>query len=141
MSSEPVTAELQVRFFETDQMGGAYHTHYLVWFEVGRTEYLRSIGRSYRELERQGIIIPVLEVYCRYRRPARYDDRLRVEACCERAGRARVRFLYRILREDGELLADGWTIHGVTDAEGVPRRLPAGLVRRLFPGESAEGTS
>ena len=130
---EPSLSEVRVRYFETDRMGGAYHAHYLVWFEVARTDYIRAAGSTYRELEEEGFILPVLEVYCRYRRAARYDERIRVEARCERYRRARIRFLYRAVGEDDAVVAEGWTIHAVTDPKGAPLPLPASLLDRLFP--------
>jgi acyl-CoA thioester hydrolase len=135
----PVTSDVRVRYSETDKMGVVYHTHYLVWFEVGRTEYLRAQGSTYRELEARDLFMPVLESYCRYRRPARYDDRVRVETRCRRVERARLRFDYLVTREDdAELLAEGYTVHVATDASGTPRRLPPEIVRHLFPAGQAQ---
>jgi len=70
--------ELPVRYGDTDQMGVAYYANYLYWFEIARTEWLRAHGKSYRELEAEGVILPVTEAYCRYLASARYDDRLKL---------------------------------------------------------------
>ena len=134
MSTEAVGIDIRVRYAETDQMASVYHANYFVWFEVARTEFLRATGASYRDLEDGDLMIPVVEASCRYLQPARYDDMLRVEARCQRVRRAQFRFDYRLLRPaDGAVLAEGWTLHAVTDRRGVPRRLPPNVVRQLFP--------
>lgn len=133
-----VASEVRVRYSETDKMGVVYHTHYLVWFEIGRTEFLRAHGSSYRELEERDVFMPVLECYCRYRRSARYDDRVRIETRCRRVQRARLRFDYLVIREaDAARLAEGYTVHAATDAAGNPRRLPPEILRRFPPESSA----
>lgn len=116
---------LRVRYPETDQMGVVHHSHYLVWFEIGRTELMRDAGFAYAEMEKAGVRMPVVEAHCRYLRPARYDETLTVETRLEAVRRASVRFEYRVTRAgDGTLVATGSTRHAATDAEGVPRRLP-----------------
>jgi len=126
-------APLRVRYAETDQMGFAYHANYLAWFEVGRCEWLRSLGRSYRDLEVQdAIMLPVIEAHCEYRQPARYDDDLLIRARGELASPVRVRFTYEVVRAaDGAVLAGGHTVHASTDLGGRPKRLPA-HVRGFF---------
>ena len=142
MSTESVATELRVRYNETDRMTVVHHTNYLVWFEIGRTELMRALGTTYRDLEEQQLYMPVLEAYCRFQRPARYDDLVRVETRCERLKRAQLRFHYRVVRrDDGELLAEGWTAHVPTDAAGVPRRLPQEVVQKLFPGDEVRRVS
>ncbi len=138
---EVVTSEVRVRYQETDRMGVVYHSNFLVWFEVGRVEFLRALGNSYREMEEGGLHFPVLEVSCKYRRPARFDDRIQVRTRAERIRWARLRFHYEVLRaEDGMLLAEGWTTHAATDADGSPHRLPEELLDRIQPvAESREG--
>jgi acyl-CoA thioester hydrolase len=129
--SEPAAAGasrfvVRVRYADTDQMGFVYYGNYLRWFEIGRTEMLREAGTSYREVEAAGIRMPVLEARCRYRRPARYDDRVTIETVLAGLGRASLRFTYRVLREpDGELLAEGETEHCFLDERGRPVRPPA----------------
>jgi acyl-CoA thioester hydrolase len=124
--------EFRVRYADTDQMGVAYYGNYLRWFEVGRAEMLRSLGMSYREVEESGVRLPVVEVCCRYVRPARYDDLLAVETVVRHLGRASVRFEYQVVRaEDGEELARGMTEHCFLDPAGRPIRPPAFLARML----------
>ena len=117
---------VRVRYPETDRMGVVYHAHYLVWFELGRTELMRSLGATYGKLEEEeGISFPVISAGARYRAPARYDELLTVRTTLVEVGRARVRFDYRILREeDGKLLVEGFTEHatvGPNVLEGEPR--------------------
>ena len=133
MSGHVWAAPLRVRYAETDQMGFAYHANYLAWFEVGRCEWLRSLGRSYRDLEVQdAIMLPVIEAHCEYRQPARYDDDLLIRARGELASPVRVRFTYEVVRAaDGAVLAGGHTVHASTDLGGRPKRLPA-HVRGFF---------
>lgn len=132
MNGDVVSTEVRVRYQETDRMGVVYHANFLVWFEVGRVEFLRSMGSSYRELEERGVFFPVLEASCRYRQPARFDDRLEIRTRAERYHRARLCFRYQVNRSsDAALLAEGWTIHAATDAEGTPMRLPQSILERL----------
>ena len=107
-------------------MGVVYYANYLVWFEVGRTEWLRESGWTYREMEVDGVSLPVIEAHAEYRRPARYDDDLRVTTRLRVLTPVRVRFDYEVWR-DGEdsPLATGHTVHAALDANGRPCRLPA----------------
>ena len=125
MSEVARSTEVRVRYCETDQMGVAHHSNYLVWFEVARTDFIRASGLSYRELEERDVFMPVLEVSCRYLRRVRYDEVLRLQTRCSRFRWARLRFDYRVTRDPGELVAEGWTVHATTDAQGMPRRIPA----------------
>ena len=121
-------ARLRVSYGETDKLGIVYYANYLRWFEVGRAEYLRARGRSYKELEGEGIFMPVVEAYVRYRSPATYDDQLVVWTSLKEAGPVRLSFTYRVVREsDGHLLAEGHTTHACIDEKGQLRRLPATL--------------
>jgi acyl-CoA thioester hydrolase len=123
---------IRVRYADTDQMGFAYYANYLAWFEIGRAEMLRSLGTSYREVEAAGILLPVLEASCRYLKPARYDDLVRIETAVAEFRRASVRFTYRIVREaDGELLARGSTAHCFLGRDGRPARAPELLARLI----------
>lgn len=123
---------LRVRYAETDQMGVAWHGQYFAWFEVGRTDLLRERGCTYRELEADGLRLPVIDAAARYLRPARYDDVLEVRTRLARLGGARVEFDYEVRRQGEEpLLATGSTAHAAVDPDGRPRRLPAELRRRL----------
>jgi acyl-CoA thioester hydrolase len=139
-----VSTTVRVRYAETDQMGVVYYANYLVWFEIGRVEVLRTLGFSYRQLEEEhGCILPVAEAKCRYRAPARYDDQIVIEARPALLRGAVLRFAYRILRagEEGEestLLAEGETTHVVCDAQMNRKHLPgkyAAALRGLMDGE------
>jgi acyl-CoA thioester hydrolase len=125
-------ARLRVRYAETDQMGVAHHANYLPWFEVGRCEWLRTQGWSYREMEAEGTMLPVTEAHCEYRRPSRYDDELEIRTACTLLSPVRLKFSYEVvLVATGAVAAEGHTVHAATDHEGRPRRLPA-RVRELF---------
>ncbi len=125
-------ARVRVRYAETDKMGVVYYANYLVWFEVGRCEWLRATGYSYQQLEADGTILPVIETRCEYRRPVRYDDEVEIRARATMLSPARVRFDYQVVaRGAAEPAAVGWTEHCRVDSEGRPRRLPPEL-RRLF---------
>lgn len=119
------TARVRVRYAETDRMGVVYYANYLVWFEVGRTEWLRQTGESYREMERQhGVTLPVIESHCEYRQPARYDDELEIRTRATMLSPVRIRFDYDIVRAPDEPLASGYTVHAAVDRSGKPCRLP-----------------
>jgi acyl-CoA thioester hydrolase len=142
---------VRVRYAETDGMGIAYHAEYLVWFEIGRTDWIREPGaaaseaageRSYRQLEEAGYFLPVVEAAIRYHGPARYDDELTVRTALAHASRARVAFDYEVLRRaDGQLLASGSSVHAVTDASGRACRLPAAWLAWLVGEEGAAATA
>ena len=135
MTGRGSRAPIRVRYAETDQMGVAYHANYLAWFEVGRCEWLRSLGYSYRSLEElDGVTLPVIEAHCEYRAPARYDDELEIRSRGALLSPVRVRFEYEVVRlPDGARLASGHTVHAVIGRDGRPRRLPA-QVQNLFEG-------
>lgn len=126
----PVTTEVRVRYAETDQMGIVYYANYLVWFELGRVELLRSLGLAYSRLETDhGCILPVIESQCRYRSPARYDDEILIETVPALVRSSVLKFAYRILRkahDGGEhtLLAEGETVHVVCDDQLKRKPLP-----------------
>ena len=111
----------RVRYAETDQMGIVYYANYLVWFELGRVELLRSLGLAYSQMEKDHkLILPVVEASCRYRAPARYDDEILIETRPALVRESVLKFAYRILcaGHDGaepKLLAEGETVHVVCD--------------------------
>jgi acyl-CoA thioester hydrolase len=121
---------IRVRYEETDQMKVVYHSNYLVWFEIGRTDFIRQIiGLSYASLEEKGVLFPVIEAWCKYKVPARYDDELIVQTTVKEVKGVQLTFAYKIIRrEDGELLAKGETEHVFTSPELKPVNL-----RRKFP--------
>lgn len=127
----PHRTEIRVRFPECDSMGIVYHGAYLQYFEIGRTEMLREGGLPYSEVERRGFRLVVCEAAARYRRPARYDQRLAVLARVKSATPARVTFAYEVRDAAGdELLAEGTTTHACL-REGKPIRIPAEILRAL----------
>jgi acyl-CoA thioester hydrolase len=117
---------LRVRYAETDRMGVVYHANYLVWFEIGRTEFCRARGFAYRDMEENGnAFLVVAESYCRYKAPAYYDDELIVRTHITELRRRSLRFGYEIIRlADGQIIAEGETGHVVTDPSGRVITLP-----------------
>jgi acyl-CoA thioester hydrolase len=127
----PVTTQVRVRYAETDQMGIVYYANYLVWFEIGRVELLRSLGLAYSQLETEHeCILPVVEATCRYRSPARYDDEILIETRPALLRGSVLKFAYRIFRkanqegEEQKLLAEGETVHVVCDDQLNKKPLP-----------------
>lgn len=131
MSPHACVSTLRVRYAETDQMGVAYHGNYFAWFEVGRTDLLRATGYTYRDLEAEGVHLPVVETQARFLRPARYDDVLEVRTRLVAITGARLTFAYDVVREDGLLLATATTSHASVDPGGRPRRLPPSVRSRF----------
>jgi acyl-CoA thioester hydrolase len=113
-------------------MGVVYYANYFVWFEVGRTDWLRQAGWTYRQLERDGVSLPVIEAHSEYRRAARYDDELEIRTRGALLTPVRVRFDYEIWRSGEDApLATGHTVHAAMDPNGRPCRLPP-PVRQLL---------
>lgn len=126
-----VTTQVRVRYAETDQMGVVYYANFLVWFEIGRVELLRSLGLAYSQLETEHeCILPVIEAACRYRAPARYDDEIAIETRVTMLRSSVIKFGYRIFRKPTEeqkerkLLAEGETVHVVCDDQMNKKPLP-----------------
>jgi acyl-CoA thioester hydrolase len=116
---------VRVRYAETDQMGVVYYANYFVWFEVGRTELLRSLGGTYRDLEADGIFLPVIEASCAYAQASRYDDELEIRTTGRLLSPVRVEFEYEVVRlSDGVKTATGRTVHAALNPRGRPCRLP-----------------
>ncbi|MFP5234935.1 MAG: acyl-CoA thioesterase [Acidobacteriota bacterium] len=136
-----VTTSVRVRYAETDQMGVVYYANYLVWFELGRVELLRSLGLAYSNMEKDhGLVLPVIESNCRYRAPAKYDDEILIETQPSLVRGSVIKFSYRILRKnigaDPHLLAEGETVHVVCDEHFKRTHLPeqyAVALRSLMP--------
>ena len=115
----------RVRYSETDQMQTYYNSRALEWFETGRTELLRSVGKPYREMESLGVMLPVREAHVEYLGRAQYDDLLKLTARMSKVGRTQVRVDVEIEQADGgEPVCRGWTVHVVTNREGRPIRPP-----------------
>jgi acyl-CoA thioester hydrolase len=124
--------ELRVRYGDTDQMGWVYYGNYLRWFEIGRAEMMRTLGRSYRSVEEEErVLLPVLEARCRYFHGARYDELVTIQTGVLSQGRASLEFGYRIVGEDGTLCAIGHTEHCCTNREAKLVRPPAALMTLL----------
>ena len=124
---------VRVRYAETDRMGVVYYANYFVWFEVGRADWLRQTGWTYREMERDGVSLPVIEAQCEYRQPARYDDEIEITTRGTLVTPVRVRFDYELSRADDQAaIASGHTVHAAVDPGGRPCRLPT-RVREMFP--------
>ena len=127
-------ALLRVRYAETDKMGVVYHANYLIWFEIGRTEFCRARGFSYRDMEEsENAFLVVAESYCRYKAPAYYDDELIIRTHITELRKRSLRFGYEILRAaTGQVVAEGETGHVVTDSNGRVRSFPEGYAQRLL---------
>jgi acyl-CoA thioester hydrolase len=123
--SASAVSRVRVRYAETDQMGVVYYANYFVWFEVGRTDLLRGSGWNYRDMEKEGFGLPVIEAHCTYRESAKYDDELEVRTTGEMLSPVRVQFSYEVVRTaDEATLATGTTVHATLDRNGRPCRLP-----------------
>jgi len=131
--------EIRVRYAETDKMGIVHHSNYLIWFEAGRSELCRARGFSYKEMEEQdNALMVVAETYCRYKSPAYYEDILTVRTQVAEVRSRSIRFIYEIVRNSDEaLLAEGETLHLVTDENKKVKLIPDSYKERLM-SESAE---
>ncbi|GDY13011.1 thioesterase [Planctomycetota bacterium] len=121
---------IRVRYAETDQMGIAHHSAFVVWLEEARIEWLRRNGSSYRDLEAGGVLLPVVELTLRYRASLRFDDQAVITSRTERLGPSRLAFHSRIER-DGALCAEGTVVVAATDRGGRPIRLPPSIISAL----------
>lgn len=134
-SEHAVETTLIVRYAETDQMQMVHHANYLVWFEVARSAFCRSRGIDYGQMERDGMILPLIEARCHYYRPARYEDEITLRLWVVELRRSLLRIRYEVKRSE-ELLADGETLQMLLDRDShKPRRFPPELAERF------EGTS
>jgi len=113
------------RYCETDQAGVVHHSVYPVWFEMGRTELLRINGMAYKDLESAGVFFVVVELYIKYRSPARYDEQLQLETSCSDVTASKVEHRYKLTRNcDSVILAEGWSTLACVSREGKIRRIP-----------------
>lgn len=126
--------EIRVRYAETDKMGIVHHSNYLIWFEFGRSEFCRARGFSYKEMEEvDNALMVVAEAYCRYKSPAYYEDVLTIRTKLEEMRSRSIRFVYEIVRaSDNILLAEGETLHLVTDHNKKVRSLPERYKEKLL---------
>jgi acyl-CoA thioester hydrolase len=121
VSSHDVT--VRVRYAETDRMGLLHHANYFVYFEMARTEVLRQRGISYREIEDAGHFLVIVDIDCKFKRPAHYDDLLTVRTTVERVTHVKIVHRYEVFR-DGLLLAEGHSTLACVDRDGKPQALP-----------------
>lgn len=128
-----VESRTRVRYKETDQMGIAHHSNYIVWFEIGRTDLCRETGFPYAEIENRGFILVVTEIACRYRTPFRYDDEVLIRTSVASAASRAIRFSYELFG-DGELRATGFSAHMWLDrVTRKPVRADADVMRAFEP--------
>ena len=120
------STEVRVRYADTDQMGVVYYANYLVWLEVARTEFLRSSGIDYRNIEKEKqLALPVVEAYCKYKAPARYDEIIMIRIKVSQVKNSSLRFNYSLFnKENNELLAVAYTTHVFIDKDRRPVRMP-----------------
>lgn len=113
--------EIRVRYGETDQMGIVYHANYFIWFDIGRTEFFRKLEYDYKSLEDENVLLPVIDVNCKYHISAKYDDKIIIQTKVSELKGVRLQFDYKIIRvEDNELLAEGYTKHAFVDKNLKP---------------------
>ena len=126
------TTKVRVIYADTDAMGVVYHTNYIKWFEIGRSELMRQLGVPYTELGKVGLNLPLIKVSCEYLKFATYDQLLTVETEFDYIKKATVRYNSRIWNENKEnLIAEGYTIHACTNNEGKIRRIPKLLLELI----------
>lgn len=125
-------AKIRVEYHHTDQMGIVHHSNYIKFFEVARTEWLRAVGLTYAEMERRGVMMPIVDVQVKYRMPAYYDELITVRAIVDELPKARMTFRYEIYGEDGRDIASGTTTLGFIDkVTRRPQRAPQWLMEVL----------
>jgi acyl-CoA thioester hydrolase len=134
---------VRVRYAETDKMGIVYYANYLIWFEIGRTDFCRARGFAYRDMEENDdAFLVVAESYCRYKAPAYYDDELLVRTHITELRRRSLRFGYEIVRaSDDQVIAEGETGHVITDSTGRVRSIPEGYAQRLLAPPSLKSAN
>lgn len=111
-----VRTEIKARYAETDMMGIIHHSVYPVWFEAARTDFIKSVGISYSQLEKQGVMLPLTSLSCRYIIPVHYEDEVTIEVKADKVSAAKIDFSYRVIL-DGKIMAEGFTSHGFVDSK------------------------
>lgn len=106
-----VEKDIQVRYAETDQMGVVYHANYLVWFEIGRTQLIESLGFTYASMEEEGFFSPVIDIHATYKKPVRYGEKPKIRTWLEKYDGLRVTYFYEILNENNEVCISGHSVH------------------------------
>ncbi len=130
------TLTIRIRYSETDQMGRAYYANHFVWFEAARSEYFRKLGLSYKELEKEGLFLPVLRAECDYKHAVSYDDIIKIECGAFLDSKAKIKFEYNIKKEDGSCVATGKTLHVFINKKGEPLRIPEKVSKALCKREN-----
>lgn len=126
--------EIRVRYSETDQMSYVYYGNYASYFEMGRVEWLRNIGTSYKEMEENGIMLPVLNLNINYLKPAKYDDLLKLKTTLKKIPSVKIEFDFEIFNQKNELLTTGYTSLVFIDMKrNKPTRCPQNLLDRITP--------
>lgn len=126
------TMTFRVRYAETDQMGIVHHANYPVYYEMGRTEMFREIGLPYDEMERRGIMVPLVNLHCDYKKPAYYDQELTLTTMVKEMPSTRIRFDYRLTNQTGETINEGYTTLVFMDSQKRrPVRIPTDLAKEL----------
>lgn len=110
--------QIRVRYQETDQMGMAYHGNYPAWMEVGRTEFFRELGMPYKVFEEKGVMLPLVEMACKFKSPIRYDDLVTIETEVTYLSPAKITFTYKMITD--KLVAEGFTTHAFVNSQGKP---------------------
>lgn len=130
MAEQDFYYPVRIRFADTDPMGVVYHAKYFEWFEAARTELIRSNGMSYKEIEEEGLSLPVIEAYCRYQRAIVYDELIRIKTQLAHFNRLKIRLEYQVYGEnDEEIRVHGYTIHCFMNQQGKPVRAPERIIR------------
>jgi len=128
--------KIRVRYADTDQMRVVHHARFLEYFELGRSDLIRMLGMSYGDLETKGYLLPVVEVFAKYHRPALYDEMIIVESLIKEIPKASLRIEYNVMREgEPDILAEGYTVHGFLNAStNKPTRAPAFFIEMIEKG-------
>ena len=130
----------RVIYGDTDRMGYAYNANYLRWFEIGRAELFRYLGMTYKQIEEQGIFLPVSEVFCKFIAPVAYDDVLQIEATIDLQVKAGIKIDYGLFSEDGRnKIAEGYTLHACVNSAGRVVRPPRFLIDFLKKSKDENG--
>lgn len=125
-------SQIRVRYVETDAMGFAHHSNYINWLELARVEMMDKLGLPYTEIEKQDILMPVLEVHIKYLSPSYFDDRLTVKLCVKEKPKARIKIEYKIVRKDA-MIATAETLHTFINREGKTIRPPIAFLECIKP--------
>lgn len=126
------TSTIRIRYSETDQMGVVYHGNYAQFFEIGRTEWLRNLGISYKYMEKAGVMLPVISLNCNFKKSAFYDDFITIKTYLKKTPTVKIEFNYEIINQDNNLLCTGNTVLAFIDSKTKrPIRCPEILLNKL----------